>query len=249
MSAPWCKKCLYSYFFKDCGAKNLSFYCLSGKSMRNKILFGSLSLIFVSLFIVNAVFAASSSSASPKPNESAAMKNSTINTKKVMEKKEAANTKLKKTLSKTSSNLDYKFCPDRKAASCTIIYHDPGSGEDVLETPNKTPEKNGRSNNVIILGTSIFLEVGLFDNQLHKMQSDFSKYASIQKPPVKEISITKKSIKRINTDEKTGKNSIDFIITVDRKKTLNAKIIYSGLNKIVLRIYNPKNGTLLYASK
>ena len=134
-----------------------------------------------------------------------------------------------------------------KDPTITERYIDPGSGETVITTPNKTPEINGKNNEAVVLGSSRFTEVGITDTQIHKLWSCFSDYASLQKPALQEISIIVASINKINTDPTTSENNIDFEITVDRKTALKARIIYSGLSNLKLEIRDSSN-KLLYTS-
>ena len=170
------------------------------------------------------------------------------NSQKSNESKDNNSSESDKVTTKYKGKISIDKCPDPKAASCTITYKDPCSGETVITNPNQTPETNGRVNNVIILGSSRLTEVGITDNQKKKLWAELSDYAASQKEPIKEIGICVKTIDRINTDEETGKNSIDFTITVDRKNDLNAKITYSGLNNIDLEISNPESKDQLFNS-
>lgn len=131
-----------------------------------------------------------------------------------------------------------------KDPSITNVYVDPGSGETVYSTPNKTPEKAGGSS-VVILGLSKLLDIGITSNQIIKLRTYFSNYASTQNPKITEISITVSSIKRtINNGEVT----LDFIITIDRGSTMNAKIIYNNINDLILKLYKVTDNSLVYNS-
>jgi hypothetical protein len=131
-----------------------------------------------------------------------------------------------------------------KDPSITNIYVDPGSGETVYSTPNKTSEKAGGSS-VVILGLSKLLDIGITSNQIIKLRTYFSNYASAQNPKITEISITVASIKRtINNGEVT----LDFTITINRGSTMNAKIIYNNINDLNLKLYKVTDNSLVYSS-
>ena len=135
-----------------------------------------------------------------------------------------------------------------KEASYTITYVDPGSGETVITTPNKTPE-NADGNNITMLGFSkLISDYGMTFEQVQTLQSEFSDYSISQKTPIKEISITLASVKTtINPD--TG-NVIDrFTVTIDRGSTLTAQVEYFGIDDPTLKLYNSKTNKLVFDSK
>jgi len=148
---------------------------------------------------------------------------------------------------KKDPNVSYKHCPDPKADSCTIEYHDPGSGAIIATMPNIGPEMAMNDVNTIVTGLDRFTEIGIQKPQRDKLWKDFIDYGSSQDTLIKEISVTVASIKKINT-EADDSRSINFEITTDRVTKLHAEIIYSGSSTLELKIFNPEDNTLLYDS-
>lgn len=142
-------------------------------------------------------------------------------------------------------DYDYSECPDPKAASCIIQYHDPGSGETVEETPNQTPELAGRTNNIVYLGFAKLIDIGVSFDQVNKLRAEFLGYSSTQKTPIEEISITINSI-RDTVDE--GNVTLTCSVTIDRSSAVNAKIQYFGIGDPTLKLYDPNDGTQVYSS-
>lgn len=129
----------------------------------------------------------------------------------------------------------------------TII--DPGTGETITEVSTKTPETNGRTNNVIVAGTSKLIEMGIEKPQLDNLWSYYNKFANLQNPVIKTISIDINSLKMVDIDSKTGAITMNYRIFLDRdsKKIMYSKIVCSGLKNITLYITNP-DGKLVYKS-
>ncbi len=148
---------------------------------------------------------------------------------------------------KTDPNTSYKNCPDPKADSCMIEYHDPGSGAVIATMPNQGSEKGMNNINTVVTGLDRFTEIGIQKAQREKLWKDFINYGASQDKKIKEISVTVASIKKINT-ESDGSNSINFEITTDRVNKLASKIIYSGSKDLELKIFNPEDNTQLYDS-
>lgn len=130
--------------------------------------------------------------------------------------------------------------------SVTQTYIDPGSGETVIETPNKSPEKTG-GNNIVMLGFSKLLDIGITNIQLNKIKLYLSNYSSSQETPIKEISITTSSISQA-MDQDSSEKTTNFTVTIDRTYPLNIQTNYISIDDLVLKIYNPTNNTLLYSS-
>ena len=151
---------------------------------------------------------------------------------------------------KVDANTSYKNCPDLKAASCSITYMDPGSGQTVTTTPNKTPEKiNVGENPITMLGFSALVnDYGMTFEQIKALKSEFNDYSSTLKTPIKELSFTVKSVETtINPD--TGDVEHKFTVTLDRDSTLTAKVEYFGIDDPSLKLYNPEDETQIYSSK
>lgn len=131
-------------------------------------------------------------------------------------------------------------------SSITKTYIDPGSGETVIETPNKSPETAG-GDNITMLGFSKLLDVGITNVQLNKIKLYFSDYSLSQETPIKEISIIKSSINQsINRD--LGEKTTSFTVTINRKNSLNIQANYTSIDDMILKIYDSTNNTLLYNS-
>jgi len=140
--------------------------------------------------------------------------------------------------------------PNSTTGDPTIIttYTDPGSGETVYTTPNKTPESAGPSATITYLGFSKLLNIGMTFDQLTLLKSYFAAYSTDQKTPIKEISITVASLKQIiNRD--TGEVTVTFNITIDRNSVYNATIKYSSITTLSLTINNPSDNIIIYQSK
>lgn len=121
-------------------------------------------------------------------------------------------------------------------SSKTIIYEDSGSGETVIDTPNKTKEK-AMGDSFVMLGFTKLLEIGVSYNQLEKIKTHFSDYSMKLEDHFKEISITTSSIKStFNSD--TNERIITFSVIIDRKTSLEAKITYIGLGSPSLYLYD-----------
>jgi ABC-type glycerol-3-phosphate transport system permease component len=135
-----------------------------------------------------------------------------------------------------------------KEASYTITYVDPGSGETVITTPNKNPERiNG--NAITMLGFSkLVSDYGMTFDQVKYLQSKFSNYSSALKTPIKEISITLASI-TTTVDSNTGDVVDEFTVTIDRTSTLKARVSYFGIDNPTLKLYSPTNNKLIFTSK
>jgi len=131
--------------------------------------------------------------------------------------------------------------------STTNSYVDPGSGETVYNPPNKANEKTNSSNDIIYLGFTNLLNKGLTDIQYKKLKTHFRTYSTLNNLSIKEISVTTSSIKHI-LDQSSGKNTLTFTTTINRKSTLDAKITYSGLYNIDLFLYNPKDSKQVFTS-
>lgn len=149
---------------------------------------------------------------------------------------------------KEDKNTSYKYCPDIKAASCTIEYKDPGSGETVLTTPNKSPENVGE-NPITFLGFAALInDYGMTFDQVKALRSEFKNYSKSLETPIKELSITVKSVETtINPD--TADVIDKFTVTVDRESTLNAEVEYFGIDDPSLKLYNPDDNTQVYGTK
>lgn len=133
--------------------------------------------------------------------------------------------------------------------SYTTTYVDPGSGETVITTPNKTPEKAAGSNNIIMLGSdSLINDYGMTLNQVNKLKAEFKDFSSSQKTPIKEVSITLAS-GEITSNPDTYGTTLKFTITIDRSTTLTAVIDYWGIGDPNLSLYNPSNNTPIFSSK
>lgn len=144
------------------------------------------------------------------------------------------------------ANTSYKYCPDLKAASCTIEYFDPGSGETVDTTPNQGPELNGRVNNITYLGFAKLLNIGVSGDQIDIIKSDFLKYSSSLETPLKEVSITVASIRQTVND---GDVELKFTLTINRESTLNAQVNYFGIGAPELKLSTTDNDNTIYDSK
>ncbi len=134
-------------------------------------------------------------------------------------------------------------------SSYATTYVDPGSGETVITTPNKTPENTAGNNSVILLGSdSLINDYGMTLNQVKKLQAEFTDYSSSQKTPIKEVSITLASGEITSNPDNYG-TTLKFTITIDRSTTLTAVIDYWGIGDPNLSLYNPKNNSQIYSSK
>lgn len=134
-----------------------------------------------------------------------------------------------------------------KDPSYTVTYVDPGSGETVISTPNKTPENTNGA--IVMLGFSkLTSNYGMTFDQVKKLQSELSEYSSTLKTPIKEISITLASI-TTSVNQDTGDVVDRFTITIDRTSTLTATVSYFGIDNPTLNLYNPKTNKLIFTSK
>lgn len=144
-------------------------------------------------------------------------------------------------------NTSYKYCPDIKAVDCTIEYKDPGSGETVLTTPNKTPEGDNK-NVIIFLGFGKLIDnYGMTFDQVNTLRSEFKNYSKSLDTPIKELSITLKSVET-TIDPDTADVIDKFTATINRESTLNAEVEYFGIDDPTLKLYNPEDNTQVYNS-
>lgn len=120
------------------------------------------------------------------------------------------------------------------------LYTDPGTGEQVVTIPNKTPE-NTEGHNITMLGFSHLVnDYGMTLEQVKSLQTEFEDYSSQRKEPFHEISITLKEVKT-DVDPKTGIAELEFPIVLDRTKTETAEVKYFGLDDPELIIKDSKN--------
>jgi len=145
------------------------------------------------------------------------------------------------------SNQSSKNDPT-KDPSYTLTYVDPGSGETVITTPNKTPENMGGFNITMLGFSKLTSDYGMTFDQVKDLQSDFSDYSKSQKTPISEISITLNSI-TTTIDQNTGDVIDNFIVTINRSSTLKARVTYFGIDNPTLKLYNSKTNSLLFTSK
>lgn len=129
----------------------------------------------------------------------------------------------------------------------TNITIDKYSGETIIETPNKSPEKAGADNSVVFLGYSKLIDIGMTYNQMIETKKMFNNYAESQKNiSISEISINISSIISY-LDDTTSNRIITFETIINRKTKINAKIEYFGTGNPSLILYD-KNNTVIYSS-
>ena len=129
-------------------------------------------------------------------------------------------------------------------------YIDPGSGETVYNPTNKAPEKEISGTGIIYLGFSKLLDKGISDIQVKNIKNYINYYSITNNKDIKEVSITVKSINHDIDKDINNKtiNITSFIITIDRKSTLDVKLKYKDLREITLELYNPYNNTQIFTS-
>jgi hypothetical protein len=132
-----------------------------------------------------------------------------------------------------------------KDQSSVNSYTDKGSGETVYNPPNQTPENYGGAQ-ISFLGFTDLINLGLTSDQLNSLESKFNDYSSKQSTPIKEISITTSSIKQ-SIDQNSGTITLTFIITIDRKSTLNAQVTYNGISNVSLTLFNSTANAAVYS--
>jgi hypothetical protein len=129
-------------------------------------------------------------------------------------------------------------------------YYDAQSGQTVSNPSGKAPDTYGSaSGQPIYLGISNLVDAGLTDDQLLRLKYAFNNYFTQSKKNAKEVSIDVNSI--VHGPHNPNSNSpfsLNFNVTVDRSKTLKAKIEYTGLEDIRLFLYDQKTNTQIYDS-
>jgi len=128
--------------------------------------------------------------------------------------------------------------------SNTDIYIDPGSGETIYSSSNKSSEK---SNETIFLGFSKLLNIGLTSTQVEKIKNYFTMYATLNNLNIKEVSIAIDSIKQ-TINKESGEKTLSFVTTINRDYKLDAKISYNGINNIILNLYNQNDVKQIFTS-
>lgn len=124
-----------------------------------------------------------------------------------------------------------------KDPTVTKTYVDPGSGETVIDTPNKSPEKAGTGDSIVFLGFTKLLDIGMTYRQVSSVKTDLQTYSSKLKDPVTEASIDSSSISS-SVNSENNERTVTFTVKLNRKTNLNAEVIYTGLGNPSFKLYD-----------
>jgi hypothetical protein len=124
-------------------------------------------------------------------------------------------------------------------------YYDPGSGETVSDPPGKSPETAdiGVNDRPIFLGFSKLLDHGMSTDQVNGVQEGFYQYSQTLEKPLKEVSLTVKSIDPVYPNPDSGDTAvkINFEVTLDRKNVYKARVEYDDITTVRLFLSDTKN--------
>lgn len=126
-------------------------------------------------------------------------------------------------------------------------YVDPGSGEVIIENPNRSPQStflDGKTPTVF-LGFSKLLDNGLSSSQTQSIQSAFSSYAEKENTHFDEVSMTVSTLRYASEDGGVAKK-MTFDTKINRTDDYFVTVEFSDLVTCVTKIYKSDKTTLLF---